>query len=367
MFRSGKDLLRAACVLGALASMPALPASAATYAYVGHGGGSEIRILQLAPDGALTPVQQVPFPGMVKAGGSLPLALSPDHRFLYAGLRGEPLAVASFAIDPASGRLSHLGNAPLADSMAYIATDRSGRWLLSASYGGNQLGVNPIGADGRVGLVAHVVPTEPNAHEVLADPSNRFVLASNLGGDIVMQLRFDAASGTLTPNDPPFVRTEPKTGPRHFRFSQDGSRVYLVGELDCSVSVYGYDGQAGQLSLQQRSSALPAGFTGKPWCADLHLTPDGGYLYASERTSSTLAAFKVDPASGALTPIASFPTETQPRGFAIDSSGHYLLSVGQLSDGLTVHRIDPATGRLSSLAHYDLGKSPDWVEIIDLP
>lgn len=342
-------------------------AAAATYVYVGHGGSSEIRVLELAADGKLTAVQQVPFPGMVKPGGSMPLAVSPDRRFLHAGLRGEPLAVASFAIDPASGKLSHVGTGPLADSMAYIATDRSGRWLLGASYGGNKVTVNPITADGKVQPVTQIVPTEPNAHEIIADPANRFVLASSLGGDIVVQLRFDPATGMLTPNEPPSVRTEAKTGPRHFRFNADGSRVYLLGELDCSTSVYAYDKQAGTLSLQQRASALPAGFTGKPWCADLHLTPDGRYLYSSERTSSTLAAFAVDAASGALTPIASFPTETQPRGFAIDPTGKYLLSVGQLSDSLTVHPIDPATGKLGGPARYPMGKSPDWVEIVSLP
>jgi 6-phosphogluconolactonase len=112
---------------------------------------------------------------------------------------------------------------------------------------------------------------------------------------------------------------------------------------------------------------VPPGFAGKPWAADIHLTPDGKFLYASERTSSTLAAFRVDANSGALVPIASYPTETQPRGFAIDPSGRTLLAVGQLSNSLTAHAIDPDSGALRALARYPVGKNPNWIEMARLP
>ena len=112
---------------------------------------------------------------------------------------------------------------------------------------------------------------------------------------------------------------------------------------------------------------MPKGFDGKPWAADIHLTPDGKYLYASERTSSTLTAFRVDPASGELTTIESYPTEKQPRGFNIDPSGGYLLSVGQLSNSLTSYAIDKASGKLTVLKQYPTGKNPNWVEIVELP
>jgi 6-phosphogluconolactonase len=164
------------------------------------------------------------------------------------------------------------------------------------------------------------------------------------------------------------VGVKVKAGPRHFRFSPDERFVYLLCELDASIYVFPYDAASGRLSKEtQVASAVPPGFAGKPWAADIHLTPDGKFLYASERTSSTLAAFRVDANSGALVPIASYPTETQPRGFAIDPSGRTLLAVGQLSNSLTAHAIDPDSGALRALARYPVGKNPNWIEMARLP
>ncbi len=112
---------------------------------------------------------------------------------------------------------------------------------------------------------------------------------------------------------------------------------------------------------------MPAGFAGKPWAADLHLTPDGRHLYASERTSSTISAFRVDAAAGLLQPLGQTPTEKTPRGFAIDSAGQFLISVGQDSHSLSVHPIDKASGALGAPKRLPVGKNPNWVEIVDLP
>ena len=110
---------------------------------------------------------------------------------------------------------------------------------------------------------------------------------------------------------------------------------------------------------------MPSGFKGKPWAADIHLTPDGRFLYASERSSSTIAAFQIH--DGALTLIGHSPTETQPRGFNLDPQGRYLVAVGELSNGLVVFKIDGHTGTLRRLMRLDIGKGPNWVEIIALP
>lgn len=338
----------------------------ATIVYVGHGGSSDIHVLSLGADGKLSPVQTVPVPGVVKAGGSLPLAITPDQRFLHAALRGEPVLAQTFAIDPATGRLSHLGGAELADSMAYLASDRSGRWLLSASYGGNKVAVNSVGSDGIAGPVTQVVPTEPKAHSILASADNKQVLAASLGGDILLQFAFDAATGKLTPANPPSVRIESGAGPRHFRFHPTGPWVYLLGELDGSITLLDRDPASGSLTVRERASALPDGFTDKPWGADIQITPNGRYLYASERTSSTLAAFAIDAKTGSLRKIGSFATEKQPRGFAIDPTGRYLIAVGQASNGLTVHAIQQDTGALRDGYKQSMGTAPDWVEIITL-
>jgi 6-phosphogluconolactonase len=343
-------------------------ANAATVVYVGNAESNDIHVLRLDPEnGELRALDKTPIPGLTKAGPTTPMAVSPDRKVLYVGTRGEPLTVSSFAIDPATGRLIHLANAALPDSMAYVATDRSGRFLLSASYGGNKVAVSPIDAKGVVQPAHQIVDTAPNAHAILADPANRFVLATSLGGDIVNQYRFDAASGKLAPNDPPAARVKEKAGPRHFVFHPNGKLVYLLNELDGSVAAFDYDPEKGQLTDRQTVSALPSGFDGKPWAADLHMTPDGKFLYASERTSSTLAAFKVDPANGNLSLIAHYPTEKQPRGFAIDASGRHLLAVGQLSHALSAYQIDFETGRLTKLKEYPMGKNPNWIETVTLP
>jgi 6-phosphogluconolactonase len=358
----------AAAVMLILGAMTMSPVEAATFVYVGNAESNEIHVLQLDPQsGDLTAVQKAAIPDIVKAGGSTPLAITPDKRLLIAGTRGEPMVAASYRIDPASGKLTHAGSRPLEDSMAYIVTDRTGRYLLSASYPGHKITVNPIDADGTLQPPTQILGTEPNAHAILADPANRYVLVASLGGDIVKQLRFDLSTGLLYPNaTSPATSVQPKAGPRHFRFHPNGKLVYLLNELNASVDVFDYDAEKGTLAPKQTVSALPAGFQGKIWAADIHLTPDGKFLYASERGTNTLAAFKVDP-SGTLALIGHTPTEQQPRGFAIDPSGRYLLAVGQLSHQMTSYRIDPDNGKLTKLKEYPMGKNPNWVEIIELP
>ncbi len=361
--------MRAALVLAmVIGALMASPAGAATFVYVGNAESNEVYVLQLdRQNGDLTVVEKVPIPGITKPGISTPMAVSPDRRFLYVGTRGEPKIAAGFAIDPASGKLTHVASGPLADSMAYIATDRTGKFLLGASYPGHKITVNPIGPQGTVQPPHQVLTDHPNAHSILADASNRHVLALTLGNDRVNQFKFDEATGMLAPNTPPSVRVKEKAGPRHFAFHPNGKLVYVLGELDGSVYVFDYDAGAGQLKEKQTVSALPPDFQGKPSAADLHITPDGKFLYGSERTTSTLAGFKVDPANGLLSSIGSVPTEKQPRGFNIDSSGRYVLAVGQLSHGLSSYRIDADSGKLIKLKEYPMGKNPNWIEIVDFP
>ena len=339
----------------------------ATVVYVGCAEGNEVCVLGLDPrTGDLTPIQQVPIPGVTTPGQSTPMAVSPDRRFLYVGVRGHPQSVASFVIHPASGRLTHLASAPLADSMAYLVTDRTGRFLLGASYPGHKLTVNPIAPSGIVQAPHQVVPNQPHAHAILVDAQNHYVLAPTLGNDCVSQFTFDASTGLLAPNTPPSVRLQAKSGPRHLVFHPNGRIVYVLGERDGSMTVLDYEANTGQLREKQRVSALPPGFQGSPLAADLHITPDGRFLYGSERTASTLTGFSVDPINGTLSTIGSVPTEMQPRGFNIDPSGRYLLAVGQLSHALSLYLINASTGHLTKLNDYPMGNNPNWVEVVDL-
>jgi 6-phosphogluconolactonase len=354
--------LRAAVVAGGLLAA-ALPAMAGTFVYVSNADSQELSVLAFdRSTGRLSPVETLAVGGTV-----MPLAVSPDKRFLYAALRSQPFRVVSFAIDPAGGRLKKLGEAPLADSMANIDVDASGKWLFAASYPGHKITVNSIDGNGVVGAIQQLIPTAPNAHAIHADATNRFVLATSLGGDNISVWRFDAAKGQLTPNDPAIVQAAPKSGARHFVWDQAQKHLYLLNEVDASLYVFAWDAGRGTLRELQRTTTLPEGFAGKPWAADLHLSPDGRQLYASERTSSTIARFKVDAETGRLEPAGSTPTEKTPRGFAIDSSGRFLIAAGQESHSVSVHPIDPRTGALGEAMRLPVGKNPNWVEIVDLP
>jgi 6-phosphogluconolactonase len=358
---SVKAVSRAVAILLAGVTMSAT-VHASTYAYVSNADSQDISVFSLdKSNGALKPVETVSVGGTV-----MPMAFSPNHLRLYAGLRSKPFGVVSFAVSPLDGRLTELGKAPLAESMAYVSTDASGRYLFSASYGGNLLAVNGIGENGVAGDVQQIVKTGPMAHAIRNAPDNRYVFASVLGADAWLRLKFDAANGALTQDAAPAYSLPAKSGPRHFVFSPDERFVYLIDELDGKLHVLAFDKQRDAVKPVQTVSILPPNFSGdKPWGADVHITPDGRFVYASERTSSTLAAYRVDRASGKLTRIGTYPTEKQPRGFNIDPSGNYLLAVGQLSTNLSAYRIHRETGALSALGQYPVGKGANWIEIVE--
>ncbi|MQR01904.1 lactonase family protein [Glaciimonas soli] len=340
------------------------PVVAKTMVYLSNADSRDIYVMELNPqDGSLSLVEKVPTGGTV-----MPLAISPNHEFLYASLRSEPYSVSSFSIDPKNGKLDLLSTVPLADNMANLATDKSGHFLLAASYLGNKISVNPIGQNGEIKTPpVEVINTGKNAHAIATDPSNTHLFASNLGSDVILQFKFDSVTGRVTPNTPPSVATKAGAGPRHFVFDTKARFVYSTNELDGTLNTYRYDAVTGTMTLLVTDSLLPPDFKGGALApADIHLTPDGRFLYASERTSSTLTGFSVNPDSGKLTLIGSTRTETQPRGFNIDPSGRFLLAVGQKSNGVSSYAIDQETGTLKLLHQYPVGKNPNWVEMIEL-
>src|SRR5581483_3951520 len=209
-------------------------------------------------------------------------------------------------------------------------TDRTGRWLFSASYQHSLVSVSPIGPSGVVQPPHQIVRTEQNAHSIQIDAANRNVFVPCLGGDIFLRWRSDVVTGQLDPASLEGVRVFKGAGPRHFVLHPNNRRVYLLNELEASVYAYAHDAATGTLTERQHLLALPRDFSGPasgepgvsrnggPKAADLHTTPDGRFLYASERTTSTLTAYTVDLDSGALEYIDSYATETTPRGFNID-------------------------------------------------
>src|SRR4030095_15853097 len=248
---------------GGAGAIQAPPAQSATFVYVGNAESNDIFVLRLnRQTGELTLVESILIPGIIKSGGSTPMAVSPDRHILYIATRGEPQVVASFAIDPRSGKLTYIGSGPLTDSMAYIATDRTGRFLFAASYPGHKITVSPIGPQKVIQQTQQVLPNNTNAHSILADAKNRYVLATTLGNDLINVFRFSVTTGNLEPNTPPSVSLKEKTAPRHFVFHPKGKLVYVLGELDAAVHVLDYDDDNGRLREKQSVSALAPGFTG---------------------------------------------------------------------------------------------------------
>jgi 6-phosphogluconolactonase len=367
-------------VLLSLAS--SAPVLAGTFVYVSNAEDGDIGMYTLQADGSLQPGQRFKAAKLV-----MPMAVSPDKRFLTAAVRSKPFQAYSYSIDKSSGILNLVGTGTLAESYPYIALDRSGRFLLGASYGANQVGVNPVGADGRVGEPLQVIPTARNAHSIRTDNTNRFVFVPHLGTDQVFQFLFDERSGRLSANTPPVLQLKQGTGPRHLIVSPDNRFVYLLNELTGMVTTLSLDPNAGTLKELDSVSVLPPdtklvpgvprGAVGTPganqasrntdndiWASDLHLTPNGRFLYAAERTSSTLGAFRVDTASGKLTYLGSTPTEKQPRGFNIDPTGRFVVVSGEQSDMISSYVIDAETGALKPIGRYPTGKGANWVEIV---
>jgi 6-phosphogluconolactonase len=340
-----------------------------TVVYVSNAGSKEIGVFAMnRNNGDLTMIDKVAVPGTDKPSpASMPMAVTPDRRFIIAALRSDNFPASSFAIDRATGRLTHVATTPLPASMAYIVTDRTGRYLLAASYPGNELAINPIDADGRiVEKPTQIIPNRPKSHCILVDAENKYCYATSLGSDIIIEWKFDPAAGTLSPNGPGEVDTKPGAGPRHMALHPSGRFLYLITETTDTIGAYAIDPATGTLTELQFVDARPPGFTAQPAAADLHVTPNGRFLYGSERNTSTLAGYRIDPDKRTLSPIGHWPTEKTPRGFNIDPRGRFLLAVGLDSNAMTVYRIDPQSGALTPLKQYPMGKMPNWIEIVDL-
>lgn len=275
------------------------------------------------------------------------LALHPSGRFLYAvNETGAAGAVSAFSIARASGALSLLNQQPSGGAdPCHLAVDALGRNVVVANYTSGSVAALPIAADGSLRPASSVRQligsgpnrarqTGPHAHGVFFDPSKKFLLTADLGSDRIF----------VEPGEPGGVALEPGSGPRHLAFHPDGKTLYVVSELSSSVSGLRWDAGRGSLSSFQRISTLPSGFSGTNTAAEIAVSPDGRFVYASNRGDDALAVFSVD-ASGRLAPAGRVPTGGRtPRSFAIDPSGRWLLAANQDSDSIVVFRLDPATG-----------------------
>ena len=358
------------------------PAHAATFVYIANADDGDISTYKLLDTGELQPGARAKAAAMVN-----PMAVSPNRRFLYAASQAKPYTLLVYSINAGTGALTQVATAPLADSLVYISLDKTGRSLFGASYFGNLVSVSPVGSDGRIAATpSQLIPVGRHANSIHVDNSNRFAYATTLGSDALFMFHFDAKGGRLSSNTPAVILMKAYTGPRHFVESADSKFLYVLNELVATVTTYAVDGKTGLLTEVDVAGALQADTGLSPglprvpltpsmmirhvekdiWAGDIHLTPNGKFLYVSERNSDAINALKVDGATGRLTFVGSTPTERQPRSFAIDPAGRYLVAAGELSPTVSVYAIDRATGALTPVGKYPSGKGAGWVEIVNV-
>jgi 6-phosphogluconolactonase len=345
-----------------------------TFVYVSAAAAGVIDVFALDAGGGLAPLASIPA-GPVTG----PMALSPDRRHLYAAIRSEPYRVVTFAIDHATGRLNEVASAPLPASMPYIAVAGGGRLLLAASYHSNLAAALSIEPDGAIRARApQILATHDNAHAIVPDRTGGYAVVPCLGSDVVMAFRIDGAAGRLEPLRDPPAGVPAGFGPRHAVFSADNRTLFVLGEFTGEIARFAFDESNGALDLiditptVDPAAELTPGRIRSPeprdrsreiWAADLQISPDGRFLYATERTGSTIAAIAFD-AAGALHAVGRYPTEVQPRGIRIDPDGRFLVASGERSDRIASYAIDPATGVLSPAGGAPVSAGANWVEIV---
>jgi 6-phosphogluconolactonase len=311
------------------------------------------------------------------------VAVHPNKRFLYAcnelAQQGNPDprgGVSAFSIDAASGKLTFINRVnSKGQNPAHMLVDPTGKWAIVGNYGNaagsadTSIAVFGIGADGRLAdepksLVPHAPrpkrldpaaappkngnPPTAHPHCVLLSPDAKFLFVAEKGWDQVVIYKWDAATGALTPNDPPAVdATRLAAAPRHITFGKDGKFLYCCYEAGRAVTTFAYDATKGTLTPLDTHNTLPADATQSGSCAEIEVHPDGAYLYVSNRGHNSLALFAIDPAKGTLTPKGHFMLDGTPRNFKIDPSGEYVFTEGQNTHKTLVHKIDRKTGELT--------------------
>ena len=292
------------------------------------------------------------------------LTIDRSKRFLYAvnevgEYAGKPGgAVSAFEIDRDTSNLRLLNEqATQGADPCYLSVDTKKKTLLVANYTGGSVSVVPLRSDGTLNVVTDVKQHEgsgpkeqqkgPHAHCIVFDRLERHALAANLGTDKVMIYQFDRATGKLNPGQQPFAELKPGAGPRHLSFHPSGRYVYVINELDSTMSAFKYNELNGTLTMIETVSTLPTDFSGVSFCADVHVSPSGKYLYGSNRGHNSIVVFEIDPGSGKLTLVEHVSTEGNwPRNFTLDPSGQFLLVANQRSENVVVFSIDAATGQL---------------------
>lgn len=292
------------------------------------------------------------------------ISISRDKRFLYA-IHAEKFGgnedefVAAYALEGRSGQLKRLNQqSARGTASCYLDADATGKSVLVANYASGSVAALPVRADGSLGEAASFVQHSgssadperqkgPNAHSIVISPDNRFALAADLGIDKILIYRLDAATATLTANEAqPFAKLQPGSGPRHLTFHPDGKHVYVINELKNTVTVFDYATDAGTLTERQTMATLPAGFSGKSYTADLKITPDGRFLYGTNRGHDSIAAYRIAE-DGKLSLIGIEPSLGKgPQNLLITPDDRWLLCANMPGNSVIVFRIDATSGHI---------------------
>jgi 6-phosphogluconolactonase len=349
--------LAAAILIGSASAL-----SADTYVYVSKAPEQTIQIYRLNPaDGSLTPVDAVAVDG---SPGSL--GIDPRKKFLVASLRTTS-KLASFEIDPTSGKLKPLSEADLGQgkNAAFVATDRTGRWVLSASYMGGRVVVHRLGDDGKIQLPSvQTAETAVTAHSLLTDRDNKFVFVPHVAPNAVYQFKLNPETGALADAGKAPGGAE-KAGPRHIALHPTLNLAFTSDETGSSITAYRLEPEKG-LNPVQTLSTLPADFKAPNTTADVKIHPNGKFVWVSNRGHDSLAGFAID-GSGKLSALDRTPTEQTPRSFDLSPDGRYLFGAGEGSGKLAVFKVEPDSGKLTRLHTLDVGKSLTWVVAVQIP
>lgn len=290
---------------------------------------------------------------------------------VFAGKQGggvSALSIGSDGLHVLNAQPSH-GTDP-----CHICIEQSGRFALVANYSSGSVAMFPLRADGQLGPAADIVQhsgssihperqSGPHAHCILPDPNNHFAIAADLGLDKLLVYEMDLEQGKLRRQNE--VNVQSGAGPRHLTFHPDGKHAYLINELNATLIGYYYHAQTGSFEELQSVSALPRDFTGENLCADIHISPDGRHLYASNRGHDSLVCFAIDQNSGQLTYRGHTSTGgKEPRNFAIDPTGTFLLAANQKSHSIVTFKIDAESGELSRTGYEANVSMPVCVKFV---
>ena len=329
------------------------------FAYISNAASGDIHVFHLSDDGHLNLIE------VDRLGGNLaPMAINQSQKLLLVAQRGDSNSLISLDMDTNTGKLQMRAETPVDAKMSYLGLDRTGQYLVGVSYHSHSLTVCKIDQANKLLQLRNGIPTRKHPHSIQFTHDNQHALVASLGDDEMLVYAFDENSGDLTALEANTWTARTGSGPRHIQFHPNGQFIYVLNEHDATLDVLRWDNSSAQLHLLQTLETLPDTFRGKAWAADIHLTPDGKFLYTSERNSSTLTIFSLDQATGKATLTAHTPTELQPRSFAISSSGSHLMSAGQKSDHVSLYRIDALTGKLEFQERLPTGTEPIWIEII---